>query len=272
MLTTLSRILSRRLRIFEYELLMNKKSWLTGLFIILLSSIAVLVRIYYVNALMTEVNISENIYNAAKVSIDTNGLKFAFSEGIHIKSFYICNLYLAFLIFGNFTVAGVYLNILYQVLTILLVYMMLKNLTNRLIGFAGGLILAIFPMYIESLSEVTVFNMELLFAALGCTMIVLAVCSFFRGHAGKADSNTKQMPSPPLPDAAEESVSILPDTSMKEIHYDDLEENKVQYLENPLPVPKRREHKEMDYAFEPTGKDDDYDVKDMTGKDYFDIE
>ena len=73
MLTTLSRILSRRLRIFEYELLMNKKSWLTGLFIILLSSIAVLVRIYYVNALMTEVNISENIYNAAKVSIDTNG-------------------------------------------------------------------------------------------------------------------------------------------------------------------------------------------------------
>ena len=80
------------------------------------------------------------------------------------------------------------------------------------------------------------------------------------------------MPCPPLPDAAEESVSILPDTSMKEIHYDDLEENKVQYLENPLPVPKRREHKEMDYAFEPTGKDDDYDVKDMTGKDYFDIE
>ena len=34
----------------------------------------------------------------------------------------------------------------------------------------------------------------------------------------------------------------------------------------------RREHKEMDYAFEPTGKDDDYDVRDLTGKDYFDIE
>ncbi len=46
----------------------------------------------------------------------------------------------------------------------------------------------------------------------------------------------------------------------------------VQYIENPLPVPKRREHKEMDYAFEPTGKDDDYDVRDLTGKDYFDIE
>ena len=176
MLTTLSRILSRRLRIFEYELLMNKKSWLTGLFIILLSSIAVLVRIYYVNALMTEVNISENIYNAAKVSIDTNGLKSAFSEGIHIKSFYICNLYLAFLIFGNFTVAGVYLNILYQVLTILLVYMMLKNLTNRLIGFAGGLILAIFPMYIESLSEVTVCCTWMYDDCLGCLFVLPRTC------------------------------------------------------------------------------------------------
>lgn len=272
MLMTLSRILNRHSRIFEYELLMNKKSWLTGLFMIILSSIAILVRIYYVNALMTEVNISENIYNAAKVSIDTNGLKSAFAEGIHIDSFYICNLYLAFLIFGNFTVAGVYLNILYQVLTILLVYIMLKNLTNRLIGFAGGLILTIFPMYIESLSNVTILNMELLLAVLVCTMVVLAICLFIRRHAKKADSNTRQMPSPSLPDAAEESVSILPDASMKEIHYDDLEENKVQYIENPLPVPKRREHKEMDYAFEPTGKDEDYDMKDMTGKDYFDIE
>ncbi|MEZ3430127.1 MAG: hypothetical protein K1W36_07700 [Lachnospiraceae bacterium] len=61
------------------------------------------------------------------------------------------------------------------------------------------------------------------------------------------------------------------DTSMKEIVLDDLEDKKVQYIENPLPVPKRREHKEMDFAFEPTGNDD-YDLKDMSGKDFFDIE
>ncbi|MDE6363873.1 MAG: hypothetical protein K2O40_04455 [Lachnospiraceae bacterium] len=257
---------------------MNKKSWLTGLLIIILSCIAVLVRMYYVNTLMTEVNISEDIYNAAKVSIDTNGLKTAFADGIRIESFYICNLYLAFLIFGNFTVAGVYLNILYQVLTIILVYILLRNLTNRFIGFAGSLILAIFPIYIESLSEVTMFHMQLLIAAFVCTVVDLIVCLIFRRHAVKIDSNTEQTPNPLLPDVAaeknqpDESMSILPDTSMKEIRYDDLEDNKVQYIENPLPVPKRREHKEMDYAFEPTGKDDDYDVSDMTGKDYFDIE
>lgn len=54
---------------------------------------------------------------------------------------------------------------------------------------------------------------------------------------------------------------------MKEIVLDDLEDKKVQYIENPLPVPKRREHKEMDFAFEPTGNDD-YDLKDMSGKDF----
>ena len=50
---------------------------------------------------MAEVNISEDIYNAAKVSLDTNGLQTAFADGFHIEAFYICNLYLAFLIFGG---------------------------------------------------------------------------------------------------------------------------------------------------------------------------
>ena len=266
------------MHIFEYESRMNKKSWLTGLLIIILSSIAVFVRIYYVNTLMAEVNISEDIYNAAKVSLDTNGLQTAFADGFHIEAFYICNLYLAFLIFGNFTVAGVYLNILYQVLTIILVYIMFRKLANRFWGFAGGLILALLPMYIESLSKVTVFHMQLLLAALACTVGVLIISLFFKKNAVKQSGMIKQTSNPLLPDAPEEekapdgSAGILPDTSMKEIRYDDLVDNKVQYIENPLPVPKRREHKEMDYAFEPTGKDDDYDVRDLTGKDYFDIE
>ena len=70
----------------------------------------------------------------------------------------------------------------------------------------------------------------------------------------------------------EKSTGVLMDRSMREIHYDDLEDKKVQYIENPLPVPKRREHKKMDFAFEPTDSNDDYDLKDMTNKDFYDIE
>ena len=90
--------------------------------------------------------------------------------------------------------------------------------------------------------------------------------------ANKADSEKVEKSNLDSNNAFDANMNILPDTSMKEIRYDDLEDNKVQYIENPLPVPKRREHKEMDYAFEPTGSDEDYDVNDLAGKDFYDIE
>ena len=60
---------------------------------------------------------------------------------------------------------------------------------------------------------------------------------------------------------------------MKEITLEDVknEEQAPNYIENPLPVPKRRAHKEMDYAYE-VDENDDYDMTDMSGKDFFDIE
>lgn len=53
---------------------------------------------------------------------------------------------------------------------------------------------------------------------------------------------------------------------MKELKYE------VKYIENPLPVPKRREHKAMDYAIDLNSENDHYDINDMTGMDFFDIE
>lgn len=67
------------------------------------------------------------------------------------------------------------------------------------------------------------------------------------------------------------AAAPVPDSSMKEIILDEAEAQKPHFIENPLPVPKRREHKEMDYAIE-TDINDDYDITDMTGKDFFDIE
>lgn len=261
---------------------MRKKSWLTSLFLIILASIAIIVRVYYVNRLMAEVNISEDIYNTAKVSIGENGLTTAFLGGFRLQSFYICNLYLAFLIFGNFTVSGVYLNILYQVLTVLLVYIAIKSVSNRYIGFAGGLILAVLPIYINTLSEVTMQNMILCIAALIVVMVISVIRWVYRRrHPLKKDAFDTSQPieaeseslrSEPLKDEPAVSANILPDTSMKEIRYEELEDAKPKFIENPLPVPKRREHKEMDYAFEPTGSDEDYDLKDLAGKDFYDIE
>ena len=275
---------NRLLHIFEYDKkIMKKRSWLTGLFLTILASIAIIVRVYYVNRLMAEVNISEDIYNAAKVSIGASGLTSAFAGGFRIQSLYICNLYLAFLIFGNFTVSGVYLNILYQVLTVLWVYIAIKNVTNRYIAFAGSLILAILPIYISTLSEVTMQNMIFCIAVLIGTIIISVIRWMYHRYVMKKNAANKMFPNKTdlkekvednsdLKDEPEISTNFLMDTSLKEIRYEELVENRIQYIENPLPVPKRREHKEMDYAFEPTGKDDDYDIKDLAGKDFYDIE
>ena len=72
----------------------------------------------------------------------------------------------------------------------------------------------------------------------------------------------------------DKSTDSLVPLGMREIKLEDIETTKkVKYIENPLPVPKRREHKEMSYAInELTSENDDYDVKDMTGMDFFDIE
>jgi hypothetical protein len=68
----------------------------------------------------------------------------------------------------------------------------------------------------------------------------------------------------------EESVYV--DSSMKEIVMADFEDKQVKFLDNPLPVPKRREHKEMDFAIELTPDNDDFDIKELPEGDDFDIE
>lgn len=72
--------------------------------------------------------------------------------------------------------------------------------------------------------------------------------------------------------ATEEKQSLPEPAGMKEITADDVEKSQVRMIENPLPVPKRREHKEMDYMLTDIPENDDFDLKDMTGIDFFDIE
>ena len=75
-----------------------------------------------------------------------------------------------------------------------------------------------------------------------------------------------------IAEISEEPKVILP-LGMREIKFEDIDKKKVNYIENPLPVPKRREHKEMGYLINELPSDmDDYDIKDMSGMDFFDVE
>lgn len=251
---------------------MKNKGWMTGLFLIILTIMAIAARIYYINNWMSEVKISEDIYNAAQVSVGTAKLSAFFADGFDIQSLYISNLYAAFVVFGNFTVAGVYLNILYQVLTVLLIYVSARNLTNQYVGLGAGLASALLPFYIAKLSEVTVFNMGLFIAFVFCSIVTFAARIIYEKRVGKKAVKKEMQEPQNIAPVTELEVKPVQDMSMKEILLDDLEDNKINYIENPLPVPKRKEHKEMDFAIELSSENDDYDLKDMSGKDFYDIE
>ena len=72
--------------------------------------------------------------------------------------------------------------------------------------------------------------------------------------------------------SVETGADTISPAGMKEITVDAVEIKPVQMIENPLPVPKRREHKEMDFMLTDIPENDDFDLKDMTGMDFFDIE
>ena len=66
--------------------------------------------------------------------------------------------------------------------------------------------------------------------------------------------------------------SVKEKLDMREILPEDIEVKKTEFIENPLPLPKKKEHKKMDYAVELSLDNDDYDIVDMTGMDFYDIE
>lgn len=79
---------------------------------------------------------------------------------------------------------------------------------------------------------------------------------------GKEVNNTEDM-------IIRESLQEMPRTVVENVSE---RKNKTQYIENPLPVPKRKEHKQMDFTIDLLNDNDDFDIIDMSGMDFFDIE
>ena len=254
---------------------MKKKGFITGIMLLAVLIAAVIVRAFYVGTIMDKINVDEQLMNLAM--LDGNGVVIAnaFSGGFSIKAVYVLCMTFSCMIFGNFAVAGVYLNVGLQVAAVLLLFCAGKNFFNRYLGFLLGAVYAVFPMIVNQVSRVDEINMLLFFTAAGiwCFSVIVYFMRFMRSKKKEkallAKENMVEITE------QEENVQVepvaVPDSSMKEIILDDIEKEKPRFIENPLPVPKRRAHREMDYAIE-IDENDDYDITDMTGKDFFDIE
>lgn len=221
-------------------MIMKKKGWISGLFLFLLVGISIAVRVYYILMLMGEVEISAT---------------------------------------------DIFLNTVCQILTIIIVFFIVKAISNRDIGFGAGLVFSVLPAYVSQIAYASYVNLAIFLGALTLVILTSILRRIFKGSRKQktedsaqstlnmdSDSQTAQENS-----TTQQETYIKPqmDTSLKEIKLDDLEESEnksPQFIENPLPMPKRKEHKEMDYVVEISTENDDFDLKDLSGKDFFDIE
>lgn len=257
---------------------MRKKGFITVIMLLAIVVAAFAVRAFYIMHVMDKVNVDELLLNTAL--LEKNGIAFGdmFADGISARTIYALFLSFSCMIFGNFAVAGVYLNVGLQIVAVLLLLHAGTNFLNRYLGAALGIIYSVLPVFVKKVSMVNETNIRMLFIVALIWLISVAVWIIRRLHRRKTVDKPlmEDTVMETTKDKQEELVEVataapVPDSSMKEIILDDVEEQKPRFIENPLPVPKRRAHKEMDYAIE-TDASDDYDITDMTGKDFFDIE
>lgn len=234
---------------------MKDKMWITLLLFAMICCFAVAVRVYYISDSSAEILIRDDLLEKARIGeagFDSAGL---FAGGVSIEKLYICLLSVSCMFFGNFAIAGVYLNALLQTMTVLALLLAVKWLSNRYISAVIGVVLAAMPLYLQYMYEVSSWNLEILLCAAvllvpaGLTRKFLCVVRGRRLRRKEVEANTE------MEETSREKEPV----------------KKTKFIENPLPVPKRKPHKEMDYAVK-TAENDDYDIQDMSGKDFFDID
>ena len=280
---------------------MKRERWRTILFLIILFVISLFVRLFFLKANKELVNIDGNCYHKALIS----------DYGIYrIQSFSIDELYtkllsISLLIFGNHEISGVYLNIFLQIISVVILYFAIGLIANTYVTFGIVAVISVLPYYRDKIYEISAFNLLIFIYAIG--LFILSIMSkYVYTHVEK--KKTTEQENGGLMNAEKEKTGVITlddiigenknslqtdlkkeellkdenkselDTEiippgMKEIILDEEEKKKkVKFIENPLPVPKRHEHKEMDFAIGLREDNDDYDIKDVSGMDFFDIE
>lgn len=280
---------------------MKRERWRTVFFLFILLIFTFFVRFFFLQPNAITIELAGDYYQKAMVG----------SQGIYklqrfsMEEVYTMALSFSMLVFGNSVIAGVYLNIILQVLAIVCIYFAISFVANAQVSLLIAVVVSLIPFYSDKVYEVSSFNLLMLLYAVGF-MILAIVCKgvamfVFKkkaieqennipvdvreeqtgvitlddiiGESGSSDvkEEAKEQKETPKEDKKEESENVP--AGMKEIILDEEEKKKnVKFIENPLPVPKRREHKEMDFAVELRDDNDDYDIKDVSGMDFFDIE
>jgi Na+-transporting methylmalonyl-CoA/oxaloacetate decarboxylase gamma subunit len=230
---------------------MKIKGWDIGLLFLILLIATVGARIFYIYCFMDDIVISKNVHNQMEVI----GLSSVFGDNFSLMTLYFLALELVSYMVGSLESAVVCLNVIFQCLTIIILFWYIYYVSRKYYCFRLSMILAVFPAYIYKISSVDSYNMSV-FLMLVLLILVLTIYSKIVMAFSKNSDN----------------IDNKEDSSMREIVMAENETTEVKMIDNPLPMPKRREHKEMDFAIELTPENDDFDIKELPEGDDFDID
>lgn len=249
---------------------MKTKCWDIGLLFLILLCSTIGIRVYYINCLMKDVVMIDDV----AYYLEAIGTSYSFNVHMGVKALYFAALYLTDIFVGDFERAGVYLNVIFQAFTVIMIFWYIYYMTKKYYGFRFGMLLTVFPAYIHKISVIGYFSLSFLLVVLLLVIIALVYNFLRRSSLNKNIKNINENNEEiqmPVQEADSGEISVYSDTSMKEIVMADFAQSDVKLLDNPLPLPKKKEHREMEYAIELTPLNDDYDIKELPEGDDFDI-
>lgn len=245
---------------------MLKRIWREEFLGFITMLITIAIRVVYIQLFVEDVVVVNDYYQSTGTQMEQ-------LEQFGLSGIYTWMLSIVMFFFGNSADVVMYTNVLLQILTVVFVYITIRVFTNSSVASAFSMIVSLVLIVVGNLREgSSMFVFVLVVAAVICLLCLMVKLvsnskntksNEFRESSPMYESRRRYVPAP-QPELGE----------MREITLDSIterEQNEIQFIENPLPVPKKREHKEMDYALDITD-DMDYDLQDLTGLDYFDFE
>lgn len=152
----------------KFGMTRKKAMILEVLAVIIVISVMILIRLYYIEEL--DMNGAENIFFQL-ASVETNKLSFTTTNHATIIYVYILSFLLALL--GNKIIIGIYFQLALQCITLLLAYLTIRNISGKMTALIANLILSILTVYLNTLLPLAPENLLLCIFMLGFWMISL---------------------------------------------------------------------------------------------------
>lgn len=216
---------------------MKKKRWIDGLILIILLAVSGVVRVVYAMRFMDEVTVSDSLLQRNWVT----GSELLHNIEFTLDDLYTVCLSYSMLFFGNKAIVGVGVNIVLQLLSVLIIYLCIRTVSDTVASAIPTLIISLLPMYvmmIANISSISLFITGVSFAFLVILSLIKAIISLFFGKKTRKRKAEDEMEE----DIPEEEIDYLSEEQLAEedaYYEEDIDEvddedydEPVEYLEH----------------------------------------